>query len=208
MNKKFPLSIISGTVVIFLLVILLLPTSEKLGDNSSSISYVETNKNIQTQLAMHNITMSSPLKINGLSIEKYCTFFSDESIQDTLEYCTSTELLDSDGYYLGNIHIVGATNSPKYVIGVIQVDPTVSQLEEIKIIYQAIIESTVCSCWEEDKPGGFESISNWIDAANTHHLEAKKTTSKSEIRGLAQKDLLLEITTNTEGYLWKFIAFD
>ncbi|MDH3277695.1 MAG: hypothetical protein OEM21_06300, partial [Nitrosopumilus sp.] len=97
MNKKFPLSIISGTVVIFLLVILLLPTSEKQGDNSSSISYVETNKNIQTQLAMHNIAMSSPLKINGLSIEKYCTFFSDESIQDTLEYCTSTELLDSDG---------------------------------------------------------------------------------------------------------------
>jgi hypothetical protein len=36
-------------------------------------------------------------------------------------------------------------------------------------------------------------------------LEAKRTTSKSEINGLAQKDLLLEITTNTEGYLWKFI---
>ncbi len=55
------------------------------------------------------------------------------------------------------------------------------------------------------KPGGLESVSAWIDAANTHHLEAKKITSKSEISGLAQKDLLLEITTNTEGYLWKFI---
>ena len=46
---------------------------------------------------------------------------------------------------------------------------------------------------------------NWIDAANNHHLEAKKITSRSEISGLAQKGILLEITTNTEGYLWKFI---
>ena len=68
-----------------------------------------------------------------------------------------------------------------------------------------MIESIVCECWEEKQPGGFESVSSWIDAAKNHHLEAKKITSKSEINGLEQKDILLEITTNTEGYLWKFI---
>ncbi|MFB5646944.1 MAG: hypothetical protein ACE5RO_02230, partial [Candidatus Nitrosomaritimum yanchengensis] len=57
----------------------------------------------------------------------------------------------------------------------------------------------------DEKPGGFETVSEWIDAATSHHLEAKRITSKSEISGIAQKNLLLEITTNTEGYLWKFI---
>ena len=92
------------------------------------------------------------------------------------------------------------------MIGAIQADPISSQLDDVKIIYQTMIESLVCDCWEEKKPGGFESVSDWIDAAHSHHLEAKRITSTSEINGLAQKDLLLEITTNTEGYLWKFIV--
>lgn len=205
MNKIFLISTISVIVLAIIVVVLISPTSEKLEYDSSSISYVDTNKDIQSQLQTQNISMSSALKLNGFSIEKYCTFFADESIQNSIEYCTSTELLDSDGKYLGNIHMVGASNSPKYLIGVIQTDPIVSQLDEIKIIYQIMIESSVCTCWNEEKPGGFESVSDWIDAVNVHHLEAERTTSKSEINGLAQKDLLLEITTNTEGYLWKFI---
>ena len=205
MNKKFLLPIIPGVIIVLFLVIFLFSPSEKLESNSLSVSYVETNKDIQIQLVNHSIAMSSPLKLNGLSIEKYCTFFSDESVQKAIEYCTSTELLDSNANYLGNIHMVGTPYSPKYVIGVIQTDPISSQLNDVKIIYSAMIESTVCSCWEAEKPGGFESASDWIDAANTHHLEAKKTTSKSEIKGFAQKNLLLEITTNTEGYLWKFV---
>lgn len=205
MNKKFLLPIFSGILVVIILVALFSSLDVPKND-SLPVSYVETNKNIQTQLEFHNISMSSALKLSGASIEKYCTFFSDESIQNSIEYCTSTEILDSNGNYLGNIHMVGTMDLPKYVIGVIQVDPFSSQLDEVKIIYQTIIESTVCSCWEKETPGGFKSVSDWIDAANTHHLEAKKTTSKSEINGLAQKDLLLEITTNSEGYLWKFIA--
>ncbi len=149
--------------------------------------------------------MSSPLKLNGFSIEKYCTFFADENIQNAIRYCTSTELLDSQGRYLGNIHMVGAPSEPWYVIGVIQSDPLISQLNEIKTIYSTMIESAVCDCWKEEKPGGFESVSDWIEAAKSHHLEAKRITSKSEISGLAQQDILLEITTNTEGYLWTFI---
>ena len=205
MKKKFLLPIISGITIAIILIVFQFSNSPKLESDSLSISYIQTNKDIQTQLALQNIAMSSPLKLNGLSIEKYCTFFSDTSIQSAIEYCTSTELLDSEQRYLGNIHMVGIPGSPKYAIGVIQTDPTISQLDEIKIIYQAMIESIVCSCWDEEKPGGFETVSEWIDAANAHHLEAKKTTSKSEISGLVQKNLLLEITTNNEGYLWKFI---
>jgi len=210
MNKKLLIPVIAGIIFVVAISIFMIPTSETTPSENSdskalSISYVETNKEIQLQLALQEIAMSSPLKLNGFSIKKYCTFFADESIQNAIEYCTSTELLDSDGYYLGNIHMVGLPHSPKYVIGAIQADPHVSQLDEIKTIFQTMIESIVCDCWEEEKPGEFETVSAWIDAANTHHLEAKRITSKSEISGLAQKDLLLEITTNTEGYLWKFI---
>jgi hypothetical protein len=210
MNKIFLIPVISGIVIVGIIAVFMIPmsinsTSEKSDSEILSISYIETNKEIQSQLVLQNISMSSALKLNGFSIEKYCTFFADESIQNAIEYCTSTELLDSGGRYLGNIHMVGVSDSPKYVIGVIQADPIVSQLDEVKIIYQTMIESLVCDCWEDEKPGGFESVSDWIDAAHSHHLEAKRITSKSEINGLAQKDLLLEITTNTEGYLWKFI---
>jgi hypothetical protein len=205
MNKKILIPLISGITIVTIFAVFLIPT-EMTNNETLSISYTETNKEIQSLLWMHNISMSSALKLNGFSIDKYCTFFSDESIQNAIEYCTSTELLDSEGRYLGNIHMVGVSNSPKYVIGVIQADPISSQLDDVKIIYQTMVESLVCDCWEEKKPGGFESVSDWIDAAHSHHLEAKRITSTSEINGLAQKDLLLEITTNTEGYLWKFIV--
>jgi hypothetical protein len=205
MNKKILIPVISAIAIIAIIVAFMIPTEETTPE-TLSISYAESNKEIQSLLEMQNISMSSALKLNGFSIKQYCTFFADETIQNAIEYCTSTELLDSDGRYLGNIHMVGVSNSPKYVIGVIQADPITSQLDDIKIIYQTMIESLVCDCWKDKKPGGFESVSDWIDAAHAHHLEAKRITSKSEINGLAQKDLLLEITTNTEGYLWKFIV--
>ena len=177
-------------------------------DNSEpelSFSYVQTNKDLKNLLLEYSISMSSPLKLSGDAINQYCTFFANDSLQNSIQYCTSTELLDSDGKYLGNIHMVGTPEKPRFVIGVIQVSPMLNNLDETKIVFKTLVESLVCTCWEEEKPGGFDSVSAWIDAANAHHLEAKKTTSKSEISGLAKKGLLLEITTNTEGYLWKFI---
>lgn len=206
MNKKILIPVISGIAITIIIAALMIPTPEEIESETLSISYTKTNKELQSTLATNNISMSSALRLNGFSIEKYCTFFADEATQNAIKYCTSTELLDSDGQYLGNIHMVGTSGSPRYVIGVIQADPNVSQLDEIKIIYQTMIESLVCECWNEEKPGGFESVSDWIDAAHAHHLDAKRITSKSEISGLAQKELLLEITTNTEGYLWKFIV--
>jgi hypothetical protein len=210
MNNKILIPAISGVVLAIIVATLLISISlnsspEKSESETVSISYIETNKDIQSQLATQNISMSSALKLNGFSIKQYCTFFADESIQNAIEYCTSTELLDANGRYLGNIHMVGVSNSPKYVIGAIQTDPILSQLDDIKIIYGTMVESLVCDCWESEQPGDFETISAWIDAAKDHHLEAKRITSKSEISGIAQKDIVLEITTNAEGYLWKFI---
>jgi len=206
MNKKVLIPVISGIAIAIIISVLMIPIPEEAESETLSISYTKTNKELKSILETNNISMSSALKLKGSSIQKYCTFFADEATQNAIKYCTSTELLDSDGGYLGNIHMVGTSGSPRFVIGVIQADPITSQLDEIKIIYQTMIESIVCECWNDEKPGGFDSVSDWIDAAHAHHLEAKRITSKSEINGLAQKELLLEITTNTEGYLWKFIV--
>ena len=173
--------------------------------NSLSLSYVDTNKQLQNDLQSLDIKMSSPLKLNGFSIDTYCTFFSDVLIQDSIEYCTSTELLDSKDQYLGNVQMVGSNAFPRYVIGVIQTDSSVSQLDDVKIVINSMIKLIVCDCWGEKEPGNFESVAMWIDAANSHHLENVSATSKSTINGLTEKPMLLEITANENGYLWKFL---
>ena len=168
-------------------------------------SYVDSNSLMKSSLASKGIFMSSALKISGGSIAKYCTFYGDNEKQNSIEYCTSTELKDSDGKFLGNIHMIGSMDSPNAVLGIIQTDPDMSSLDDIKSTYQVMVESLVCDCWQDQKPGNLESVSAWVDAAKSHHLEATSITSSSKITGFAQKQLLLEVTTNTEGYLWKFI---
>ncbi|MDH3780856.1 MAG: hypothetical protein OES15_08400 [Nitrosopumilus sp.] len=208
MNKVVLIPSIAIIAIAILLSYVLIPDGGKhisSTSNTLSLSYIDTNKELQYNLDLFNIQMSSPLKLNGFSIDKYCTFFSDELIQKSIEYCTSTELLNSEGQYLGNIQMVGSNAFPEYVIGVMQSDSSTSQLDDIKIIVNSMIESVICDCWDEKKPGNFESVSSWIDAANLHHLENTSVTSKSTINGLNEKPILLEITTNENGYLWKFL---
>ncbi len=208
MNKMMLISSVAVvTIIISLSYVLMSDNVDGVSPQSNilSISYVDTNKELQNDLQLLGIKMSSPLKLNGFSIDTYCTFFSDVLVQDSIEYCTSTELLNSKYQYLGNIQMVGSNAFPQYVIGVIQTDSSVSQLEDIKIVVNSMIKSIVCDCWEEKKPGSFESVALWIDAANSHHLENTSATSKSTINGLTEKSMLLEITTNENGYLWKFL---
>ncbi len=211
MKNKIILPIIGiGIVLILLAVSFNQPTGEPiLREPNESIklnfSYVDSNSILKSSLASNGILMSSPLKFTGDSITKYCTFYQDEQKQNSITYCTSTELKDSNGKFLGNIHMAGNTDFPNAIFGVIQTDPLLSNLDSLKITYQIMVESLVCDCWQDQKPGDFGTVSEWIDAVKSHHLEAKQTTSFSEIDGLGDKKLFLEITTNVEGYLWKFI---
>ncbi|HSA77170.1 MAG TPA: hypothetical protein VLE02_06480 [Nitrosarchaeum sp.] len=209
-NILFPIVIGIGMALVFLGITFSQPTVEPIMREpveyeKLNLSYTDSNSILKSSLASNGILMSSPLKFTGDSIAKYCTFYQDEIKQNSITYCTSTELKDSEGKFLGNIHMVGTLDSPDAVLGVIQTDPYLSNLDSLKTTYQIMIESLVCDCWQDKKPGNFESTSLWIDAAKSHHLEAKRTTSSSEISGLANKQLLLEITTKSEGYLWKLI---
>ena len=168
-------------------------------------TYLESNAKLKESLASHGISMSSPVKLSTpKDIKKFCTFFADKNMQDQVEYCTSTELRDSDGKFLGNIHLVGSQKMPKIVLAVIQTDPFMQDLDEIKSVYDVVIENLVCNCWEDVKPSEIETVSDWVDRQKDFHTSDVKPTSKSNL-SIMGMSLQMELTTNTEGYLWKLL---
>ena len=169
------------------------------------VTYIESNAKLKESLALHGISMSSPVKLSTIKdIEKFCSFFADKNKQDQVDYCTSTELRDSDGEFLGNIHMVGSRNMPKIVLVLIQTDPFMQDLDEIKSVYDVVIENLVCNCWEDVKPSEIETVSDWVDRQKDFHTSDVKPTSKSNL-SIMGMSLQMELTTNTEGYLWKLL---
>lgn len=206
MNSKILASLIVGIALVVIFSSFLVPKEETRSKISDLDSSYDVNFELQSILKSHGIMMSNPLRLTGDAIQEYCDFFDDPKIQQQIHYCTSTELRDENDNFLGNIHMVGTPDSVHIAVAIVQSDPFVSQESDIAIISDAMINSFVCNCWEQKSPGGFDTVSDWIGTAKQHHLEAKRITSKSEIDGLAQKQILLEITTNTEGYLWKLLV--
>ena len=168
-------------------------------------TYIDSNAKLKESLASYGISMSSPIKLSTIKdIEKFCSFFADKNKQEQVEYCTSTELRDSDGEFLGNIHMVGSRNMPKIVLVLIQTDPFMQDLDEIKSMYDVVIENLVCNCWEDVKPSEIETVSDWVDRQKDFHTSDVKPTSKSNL-SIMGMSLQMELTTNTEGYLWKLL---
>ncbi len=207
MHKKFTVVLVAGIIVALSAGFTLVDSdSDPQKGDIFSFTYADANSDLQLALVESNIHMSSPLKLNGFSIQKYCTFFSDELVQNSIDYCTSTEILDSRGGFLGNIQMVGSNHRPEYVITAIQTDHIVSESTDLKTIIQTVVDTLICSCWEIESPGGFATIPMWIDATLEHHESGVSTTSRSTVSDLAGKNLLLELTANPEGYLWKLVV--
>ena len=206
MNKKY-----FGFVIIPIVVIIIGISINFENDNSKVekfidpySSYTILNSNIEDVLEIQGISISSPLKFKSKNaIDKYCSFFSDEKRQDLVKYCISTELRDSNGIFLGNIHIVG-DKTPLTLITIIQSDLHMSQKNEIKTIFR-IVEEVICDCWDMG-PDEFETVDSWIDGIYEFHTSGIKPTSKSQIITLGEKKFQIELTTNFEGYLWKLLV--
>ena len=161
---------------------------------------------IQSVLLLHDIIVSSPTAITDHTIKQYCTFFDDENVQRIVDYCTTTALVNSDGKTIGNVNFGGTTDGPIMALAILDSSPFLDSNEnEIKIVFQTMIETLVCDCWEIKQPGGFESVDVWIETAEEKYAESSKTTLKSEISGLDNKKLILEITSTPDSYLWTLI---
>ncbi len=176
---------------------------------TDSISYSELNSKLRDVFSSYGISMSSAIELKERSsIDEYCDFFESEEKQNLVEFCTSTELKDIEMNFLGNIHMIGPTHTPKLVLAVIQVDPFTTQLEDLKTVFTVTVETLVCDCWELEKPDGFESVDSWVDGLREFHTNDVKPHSKSKIINLENHKLQIELTTNTEGYLWKLLVED
>lgn len=170
-------------------------------------TYENTNKILKQELSKHQVLMSSPIKLKEKEdIDKYCTFFTNDEMQKLVQYCTSTELKDIDGNFLGNIHIVGSAE-PKVVLVLIQTDPFMSEINHVKNVIDITIQKIVCDCWEEARPSNFQSVGDWIESMKDFHLGGTQPHSKSKEIILRDKTLQLELSTNKDGYLWQFFIY-
>jgi len=206
MNKIIPISIII-IIISFTAIILIsenssMPSSENLYQYGFTFYDVEK---IKSSLSEQNIFMSIPTPITDHTIGNYCAIHDD--ILSTIDYCTTTAIQGPDGKSLGNISMGGKSDNPIMALALVESSPFLdSKSNEIEIVFEVMIETLVCDCWNKQQPGGFESVGHWIDTAKTKYDESSQTLPlKSTITGLGDETLILEITSKNNSYLWTLI---
>ncbi|HEX9845782.1 MAG TPA: hypothetical protein VGA92_04885 [Candidatus Nitrosotenuis sp.] len=205
-NKKI-LYLAMGVAVASIISVLAIINNND-GNIQKFSGYDDANKILKQELLEYDISMSSPIKLQRQEdVQKYCTFFTSEEQQNLVQYCTSTELKDNDGKFLGNVHMVGSSDEPKIILVLVQVDSVMSQIDSVKNIVDTTIQNLVCDCWNQVRPDGFEDVGQWVDGLRQFHLQDTKPHSKSKEITLSGQVLQLELTTNKDGYLWQFFVY-
>ena len=158
-------------------------------------------------LATKGIHVSSSTEISDRTVDQYCTFYDDENKQSFVEYCTTTAVIDSDGKPLGNINLGGTSDDSTLALAILEVSPFVnSNQNDVYFVFKSMIETFVCDCWNDLKPGDFESVDQWLDAAAEQYVDSGKKSLKSTIDGLDEKKITLEISSNEKSILWILIV--
>lgn len=171
------------------------------------ISYETVNSDLKNILIHQQINMSSPLKFSTqANINQYCNFLSNQTKQAMIEYCTSTELKDAHSGFLGNINMIGSSTAPVLVIAALQSDPVFSNYNEVKTVFGDVVNETICQCWDKSKPGGYATLSDMMDALRSFHLNGKQPNSTTHAVPLGGVHFEIEITTNSNGYVWKLLV--
>jgi len=207
MNNKILLPII--VIIISAIAIFLIPEDTSMPSSENLYQYGFTFydvEKIKASLSEQNIFMSIPTSVTDHTIGNYCAIRDD--ILSTINYCTTTAIQGPDGRSLGNISMGGTPDNPIMAIALVESSPFLdSKSNEIEIVFESMVESLVCDCWNEKQPGGFESVSAWLDAAKTKYAESSQTVPlKSTITGLGDETLILEITAKNDSYLWTLIV--
>ena len=181
-------------VIIFVISYNEKPETPKIDALSLDFTYDEANSMLKQSLQSQGIAMSSPLRFHKQQdIEKWCNFFSDKEKQKLVEYCTSTEIKDRNGNFLGNIHMIGSSGAPKLVLVVLQTNPMMDSMNQIKTVFGITTKELVCDCWDGVKPGGYETVESWIDALRDFHIGGNKPHSESTSISLASKHMQIQI---------------
>ena len=213
--KKYLYGIIAGIAIaaVAIAVIEFLPMAGLNTNTSQSkqiafldFSYDEENDDLRTNLALHHINMTHPIRLSSKTdVSQYCNFLTDPTRQALVTYCTSTVLTSKQGN-LGDINMVGSADLPGLVVVALQSNPMLSNYDDVKTVFSTVINSTICACWEKENPDGFLTMSALVDKLRDTHLQTKEPTTSTHVIPLGNKHFKIELTTNTEGYMWNLLV--
>ncbi len=207
MNKMIVLPVLVGIVIVVSAFLLLSnntsSTPESILIYDSGFTYYDIEK-IQNSLEENNIFVSTPTPITDHTINQYCTYF-EKGLPKSVDYCTTTAVLDYEGTPLGNIHIGGDVQSPVLAIANLETSSLESNQDEVFSVFETMIETLVCDCWEEEKSEDYPTISTWLEGVQTFYIDSNKRDIKSKIDDLAGHEILLEITTKDNSILQTLI---
>ena len=208
MDKFILISVIVGIAVILSTSLLLISENPQVPQSKliyeMGFTFNDVDK-IKKSLSTQKIFMSSPIEITDYTIGQYCPSFDD--IQNLINHCATTVITDINGNSLGNINMGGTTDGPIMALAIIDSSPFLdSKQDTVNYVFQTMIETLVCECWEEKQPGGFESVSAWLNVAAEKYAESPQSTLTSKIEGLENMNLILKIKSTNENYLWTLIV--
>ena len=207
MNKLILIPIL--VVVAIIISALTLMTNNESSEPESKLiydagfTYYDMEK-IQYTLVKQNIIVSFPTAITDHTINQYCTYF-EKGLPRTVEYCTTTAILDIEGNPLGNINMGGDTSSPVLAIANLETSSLESNSVEVFAIFETMIESLVCECWEDEKSEDYATIAAWVDGVQNFYIDSDKRDIKSKIDDLAGYEIFLEITSKDDSILQTLI---
>ena len=142
--------------------------------------------------------------ITDHTISEYCTFY-ENGLLKTVKYCTTTAVLDSQGNPLGNINIGGDIQSPVMAVANLETSTLESNQNDVFAVFETMIETLVCDCWDAKQSEDYESISSWLEAAHTFYSDSGKKNIKSKIDNLGDSEIFLEITSKDDSILQTLI---
>ena len=207
MNKFLIISVIAGIVISISTSFLLLDEnsdeSEPPPIYGAGFTYYDI-ENIQNTLAEQNIVVSAPTAITDHTISQYCTYFENGLLR-TVEYCTTTAVLDSKGNAFGNINIGGDINSPVMAVANLETATLESNSDEVFAVFEVMIETLVCDCWEDEKSEDYESISSWLEAVHTFSNDSDNRNIRSKIDNLGDSEIFFEIASKDDSILQTLI---
>ena len=195
MNKLIILPVIVGIVIVVSTSFLFVDddTTQFPSIYETGFTYYDI-EIIQNILAEQNILVSKPSAITDHTISEYCTFYENGFLK-TVKYCTTTAVLDSQGNPLGNINIGGDIQSPVMAVANLETSTLESNQNDVFAVFETMIETLVCDCWDAKQSEDYESISSWLEAAHTFYSDSGKQNIKSKIDNLGDSEIFLEITS-------------
>ncbi len=205
MNRLTVIAAIAGAAIIISASFLLADDaySKSAPIQETGFTYYDI-KTIQNVLAEQNIIVSAPTAITDHTIGEYCTFF-ENGLPQTVEYCTTTAVLDSQGNALGNINIGGGIQSPVMAVANLETSTLESNRSDVFAVFETMIETLVCDCWEAKQSEDYESISSWLEAAHAFYSDSGERNIKSKIDNLGNSKIFLEITSKDNSVLQTLI---